>query len=100
MAEIEGQLRRYADAVGAAVEPLSRNSEMSPRGRFPVMAGAAMLVLVAGLALWWLSRPATVDVIDQPDVVADGGATTTPAPPSTTTIAIASGPGCGGTADR
>ena len=83
MADLEDQLRQYADQVESAVEPVApRGEAASPRGRFPLLtAAAALLVIVAALAVWFARDASESDPAGVPDLIVEGGSTTS----STTT---------------
>lgn len=85
MAELEDQLRRYADQVESSVGPvMTAEVKTSPRGRIPLLlAVAALLVLIAGFAIWISGDDPESDVAGAPDLVVGGDSTTSSTAPVT-----------------
>lgn len=85
MAELEDQLRRYADQVESSVGPaVTAGAKTSSRGRISLLAAAAaLLVLIAGFAIWIGGDDSGSDVAGAPDLVVEGGSTTSSTTPVT-----------------
>ena len=78
MADLEDQLHKYADQVESVVGPVEpREGETSPRGRLPLLvAVAALLAVVAGIAVWFARDDADADLAGVPDLIVEGDSTT------------------------
>lgn len=78
MADFEDQLHQYADQVESAVGPVASGGKgTSPRGRLPLLvAAAALFVVVAALAVWFVRDDSESDPAGVPDLIVEGDSTT------------------------